>query len=62
MAGRTTFIIAHRLSTIREADEILVFESGHVIERGDFDSLVRRGGAFAELVRSQMPAPLALVA
>jgi ATP-binding cassette subfamily B protein len=62
MAGRTTFIIAHRLSTIREADEILVFESGHVIERGDFDTLVRRGGAFAELVRSQMPAPLALVA
>jgi glucan exporter ATP-binding protein len=62
MAGRTTFIIAHRLSTIREADEILVFESGRVIERGDFDTLVRRGGAFAELVRSQMPAPLALVA
>jgi ATP-binding cassette subfamily B protein len=62
MAGRTTFIIAHRLSTIREADEILVFESGEVIERGDFDALVRHGGAFAELVRSQMPAPLALVA
>ncbi|MFC7552888.1 ATP-binding cassette domain-containing protein [Pseudoroseomonas wenyumeiae] len=62
MAGRTTFIIAHRLSTIREADEILVFEAGKVVERGDFDSLVRRGGTFAELVRSQMPAPLALVA
>ncbi|MBC9177194.1 glucan ABC transporter ATP-binding protein/ permease [Pseudoroseomonas ludipueritiae] len=62
MAGRTTFIIAHRLSTIREADEILVFESGRVVERGDFDSLVHRGGTFAELVRSQMPAPLALVA
>jgi ATP-binding cassette subfamily B protein len=62
MAGRTTFIIAHRLSTIREADEILVFEAGRVIERGEFDALVRRGGAFAELVRSQMPAPLALVA
>ena len=62
MAGRTTFIIAHRLSTIREADEILVFESGKVVERGDFDALVRRGGAFAELVHNQMPAPLALVA
>jgi ATP-binding cassette subfamily B protein len=62
MAGRTTFIIAHRLSTIREADEILVFEAGQVIERGDFNSLVRHNGAFAELVRSQMPAPLALVA
>ena len=62
MAGRTTFIIAHRLSTIREADEILVFEAGKVVERGDFNSLVRRGGVFAELVHSQMPAPLALVA
>jgi ATP-binding cassette subfamily B protein len=61
-AGRTTFIIAHRLSTVREADEILVFESGSVVERGDFDALVRRGGVFADLVRSQMPAPLALVA
>ena len=62
MAGRTTFIIAHRLSTIREADEILVFEAGQVVERGNFDDLVRKGEVFAELVRSQMPAPLALVA
>jgi ABC-type multidrug transport system fused ATPase/permease subunit len=62
MAGRTTFVIAHRLSTIREADEILVFEAGQVIERGDFSTLVRQGGAFAELVRTQMPPPLALVA
>ncbi|MBO1073414.1 glucan ABC transporter ATP-binding protein/ permease [Roseomonas marmotae] len=62
MAGRTTFIIAHRLSTIRDADEILVFEAGQVIERGDFQTLVRRGGSFAELVRNQMPPPLALVA
>ena len=62
MAGRTTFVIAHRLSTIREADEILVFEAGQVIERGDFATLVRHGGAFAELVRTQMPPPLALVA
>jgi glucan exporter ATP-binding protein len=62
MAGRTTFIIAHRLSTIREADEIMVFEAGQVVERGDFNTLVRQGGIFADLVRSQMPPTLALVA
>ena len=62
MAGRTTFIIAHRLSTVRDADEILVFEGGQVVERGDFAALVRQDGRFAELVRTQLaggaePAP-----
>ena len=62
MAGRTTFIIAHRLSTVRDADEILVFEGGQVMERGDFAALVRQDGRFAELVRTQLaggaePAP-----
>jgi len=62
MAGRTTFIIAHRLSTVRDADEILVFEGGRIAERGSFDALVRQGGRFAELVRTQLntdatPAP-----
>ncbi len=54
MAGRTTFIIAHRLSTVRDADEILVFDGGEVVERGRFDSLVARGGRFAELVATQL--------
>jgi ATP-binding cassette subfamily B protein len=54
MAGRTTFIIAHRLSTVRDADEILVFEQGRVAERGSFEELVRLGGRFAELVRTQL--------
>jgi ATP-binding cassette subfamily B protein len=54
MAGRTTFIIAHRLSTVRDADEIMVFEGGRVVERGTFDELVRLGGRFAELVRTQL--------
>ncbi|WP_272910966.1 glucan ABC transporter ATP-binding protein/ permease [Falsiroseomonas oryziterrae] len=54
MAGRTTFIIAHRLSTVRDADEIMVFEGGRVVERGGFDELVRQGGRFAELVRTQL--------
>jgi ATP-binding cassette subfamily B protein len=54
MAGRTTFIIAHRLSTIRDADEILVFEQGRIVERGSFEELVALGGRFAELVRTQL--------
>ena len=54
MQGRTTFVIAHRLSTVRDADEILVFEAGRIVERGSFDALVRQGGRFAELVRTQL--------
>jgi len=57
MAGRTTFIIAHRLSTVRDADEILVFEGGRVVERGGFEALVRQDGRFAELVRTQLSGP-----
>ena len=54
MAGRTTFIIAHRLSTVRDADEILVFEGGRIVERGAFGALVATGGRFADLVRTQL--------
>ncbi|WP_270937067.1 glucan ABC transporter ATP-binding protein/ permease [Falsiroseomonas oryzae] len=57
MAGRTTFIIAHRLSTVRDADEIMVFENGRVMERGSFDELVRLDGRFAALVRTQLSGP-----
>lgn len=53
MRGRTTFVIAHRLATIRNADRILVFESGRVVESGSFDELVSKGGRFAELARAQ---------
>jgi ATP-binding cassette subfamily B protein len=49
MAGRTTIVIAHRLSTIRDADRILVFEGGQVIEQGRHGDLVERGGAYARL-------------
>jgi ATP-binding cassette subfamily B protein len=48
--GRTTFIIAHRLSTVANADLILVFDKGYIVERGTFDSLRRQGGLFSRLV------------
>jgi ATP-binding cassette, subfamily B, beta-glucan exporter len=54
--GRTTFIIAHRLATIRNADRILVFDQGRIMEYGSFDSLVREGGRFAQLARAQFMA------
>ncbi len=54
MKGRTTFIIAHRLSTIRDADMILVFDQGRIVERGSFQELVSLGGRFAELVQTQL--------
>jgi ATP-binding cassette, subfamily B, beta-glucan exporter len=54
MAGRTTFIIAHRLSTVRDADEILVFDDGRIVEQGSFNSLLARGGRFADLVQTQL--------
>jgi glucan exporter ATP-binding protein len=53
MKGRTTFVIAHRLSTIRDADRILVFSGGRIVEAGTFDELVAKGGVLAELARSQ---------
>ncbi len=62
MRGRTTFIIAHRLSTVRDADEILVFDAGHVVERGTFEELLAQGGVFAELVRTQLAAVPVLAA
>ena len=56
MKGRTTFVIAHRLATIRHASRILVFEGGRIIEAGTFDELVRLGGKFAKLARTQFMA------
>ena len=63
MAGRTTFIIAHRLSTVRDANEILVFDSGRIAEHGSFDALLAQGGKFAALVQTQLAtAPMARAA
>jgi len=49
MSGRTTLVIAHRLSTVRDADRILVFQDGRVVEEGRHGELVARGGAYARL-------------
>lgn len=53
MQGGTSFIVAHRLSTIQSADVILVMKDGHVIEQGNHESLLAKGGFYATLYQSQ---------
>ncbi len=53
MRGRTTFVIAHRLSTIRQADQILVIEQGHIVERGRHEELLKKEGRYHQLYTYQ---------
>ena len=53
MEGRTSFVIAHRLSTIVDADMILVMKDGHIIEQGNHQELLKKGGFYEELYNSQ---------
>ena len=53
MRGRTSFVIAHRLSTIRDADLILVMKDGDIIEQGNHEELMAKGGFYAGLYNSQ---------
>lgn len=51
LANRTTLIVAHRLSSIRQADRIMVFEDGHIIESGSHDELMAQAGTYHKLYR-----------
>jgi glucan exporter ATP-binding protein len=62
MKGRTTFVIAHRLATIRNATRILVFNDSSIVESGNYDDLVKKGGVFASLVKAQFGAASAMPA
>ena len=53
MEGRTSFVIAHRLSTIKDADVILVMRDGDIIEQGNHEELLKKGGFYADLYNSQ---------
>ena len=53
LKGRTSIVIAHRLSTVRDADQILVLEKGSIVERGNHDELVAKGGLYSELYNRQ---------
>ena len=56
MKGRTTLVIAHRLSTVRDADRIVVLDSGHLAEEGTHRQLLEKGGLYAQLVQTQLVA------
>ncbi|WP_282091159.1 ABC transporter ATP-binding protein [Epibacterium ulvae] len=65
--GRTTLVIAHRLSTIRAADKIIVMDQGQIVDQGNHEELLERGGLYADLYRLQFqdsssdtPAPVPL--
>jgi subfamily B ATP-binding cassette protein MsbA len=53
MQGRTSLVIAHRLSTIRDAGLILVMDNGSIVERGDYETLMRAKGKFFQLQQIQ---------
>ncbi len=55
MKGRTTFVVAHRLSTVKDADKILVFQDGRIVQTGRHEELVKQPGLYRQLYRPQRP-------
>lgn len=56
MKGKTSFVVAHRLSTIKESDVILVMKDGNIIEQGNHEELLKKGGFYCTLYNSQFAA------
>jgi len=54
LQNRTSLVIAHRLSTIHNADQIIVLDSGKIIEKGNHEDLIRLQGAYADLYNRQV--------
>jgi len=52
--GRTTIVIAHRLSTVKNADRIIVLDSGQQVEEGTYEYLIQAGGKFEALAKNQI--------
>jgi ATP-binding cassette subfamily B protein len=52
--GKTVVIVAHRLSTVRDADQIIVLDKGHIVERGNHRTLTAKKGYYYELVKNQL--------
>src|SRR5437764_9404639 len=57
--GRTVIVVAHRLTTLLDADRILVFDDGRIVESGTYDELRQHDGVFAELLRCAHESPRA---
>lgn len=53
LKGKTVVVAAHRLSTIRNADQILVFDEGHIVEYGVHEELLQHNGKYSELIHNQ---------
>jgi ATP-binding cassette subfamily B protein len=52
--GRTVVVVAHRLSTVRNADQIIVLDSGEIVEKGTHEQLIKKLGKYYELVKNQL--------
>jgi len=54
LTARTAIVISHRVSSVKDADQIVCFDDGRIIERGDHEALMARNGFYAQLYRSQL--------